>query len=474
MRRGDGDKWLEQLRSPSNTIPSMDSIDQIRKKKHEAWLLSQNSQVQARPASSSSSAMASSLIMNGGNQVLDLTGDDDSDEAHVEQALLRSLQFPSSLNDECEIIDAVKPSSLKIATDDSSLKPAAFKNDFLDPVFHPIFSICSYNVWFGRGDGDPHPVERMKNLASLILSATPRPLFVGFQEVTHGLRSILSPLLESAGYRLYHQENVPYGCALAVMERPCHPQMGLRVQVLEHGFERYKKTSMERGLLWVLAKVYDTDQNVSKHVIFTTTHLESYLSSTYSGSSQRINQIQQASEFCTDRMTRWNQNHGYGESVRMSIISGDLNWDDERKKSEGADPNLLMTVNGRGPQWIDAWKETHPGKGEDGFTYDAKMNPMLGGNLRRRFDRCLAHTLPANQEDKPEVHAVKIIGTKAIEGVTWSKPVQKWQNGEGLVPTGQFKSVPVLPSDHYGLIVVFGGPRAVSLDDHEKQNKRKR
>jgi hypothetical protein len=62
-------------------------------------------------------------------------------------------------------------------------------------------------------------------------------------------------------------------------------------------------------------------------------------------------------------------------------------------------------------------------------TYDSKINPMLGGNLRRRFDRCLVfhrnaynnnHDDDSNNKKKNSVCST-CIGTEAIPSLTFAK-----------------------------------------------------
>jgi hypothetical protein len=94
----------------------------------------------------------------------------------------------------------------------------------------------------------------------------------------------------------------------------------------------------------------------------------------------------------------------------------------------------------------------------------SKINPMLGGNLRRRFDRCLVRTnhptarTTTTDETKHDPSSITIerselIGQDPIEGIQWHKEQRNWKTG---LPTGQSKTLPVLPSDHYGLLVTFG------------------
>jgi hypothetical protein len=130
---------------------------------------------------------------------------------------------------------------------------------------------------------------------------------------------------------------------------------------------------------------------------------------------------------------------GFMDKVDVAIITGDLNWDDERKKSAGADRPMMDLL---GKEWIDAWR-THRPK-EEGYTYDAKESSMLRGNLRRRFDRCLIRSnLPVTVND------TELIGKKSIPGLVWKKEPHPMAKNRSVV------QLPVLPSDHFGLRVTL-------------------
>mmetsp|Transcript_16352 Transcript_16352/g.36793 ORF Transcript_16352/g.36793 Transcript_16352/m.36793 type:complete len:125 (-) Transcript_16352:44-418(-) len=117
-----------------------------------------------------------------------------------------------------------------------------------------------------------------------------------------------------------------------------------------------------------------------------------------------------------------------------------MNWDDERKRSKGIDPEIMSLMD---DNWIDAWRSLY--KKEEGYTYDAKSNPMLRGNLRRRFDRFL---LKFRNSSLDRVEESVLIGLHQIPGIQWEKSVNNWSTGK---PTGETRLLPVLPSDHYGL-----------------------
>lgn len=329
-------------------------------------------------------------------------------------------------------------------------------------------TLCTYNIWFGPA----HPARRMAELSSL-LSSKP-PTLIGLQEVTPELRQELFPLLESIGYHMVCQPNLvrstDYGVAIGILTT-CGPIGGnghgngsvvpTTAQLVDSGYRPYSDSIMSRGLLW--AHVFLNEQC---SIIFTTTHLESFIpphsyplpdKENHKGTKRRATQICEARDFCLDYIELWN--------LDAAFMTGDLNWDDERKRSQGDDSVLLSVLNDgtKGDVvWKDAWLETR--HGEEGYTYDSKKSPMLKGNLRRRFDRILSYTAETKQNGQERENSSRsnlkcessaLIGTEAIDGIVWKKEVPEWKYGK---PSGKvnIQDRPVLPSDHYGVCATFG------------------
>lgn len=332
--------------------------------------------------------------------------------------------------------NTVATNSRKRKVDDAS-SPADFMINANKLRNLPKFSVCTYNVWFGNA----HPQVRMNKIAQTISDQTPRPTFIGLQEVTPYLLQELSPLLKALGYgRILYQENVAYGCALFILTEDSPNTSS--ATVIQSGFEPFTNTCMSRGLLWIHAKLKFT--NI--HVLFTTTHLESYINAENDGSKAREMQVIEAVQFCTGWMSNQRKND---DSFSTMILTGDLNWDDERKRSTGSDRNLLSIVNGdHGSEdntWVDSWKEC---RSIDGYTYDSKENPMLKGNLRRRFDRCLI----CSSSNEVSISSAEIVGKEVIPGYLYRKEVPEWKFGK---PTGNvtYQDRPLCASDHFGLVV---------------------
>jgi tyrosyl-DNA phosphodiesterase 2 len=104
-----------------------------------------------------------------------------------------------------------------------------------------------------------------------------------------------------------------------------------------------------------------------------------------------------------------------------------MNWSEDR---EGPPPLP--------PGWQDAWLALHAG--EPGFSYDAKNNAMLAHNSPRlRLDRVFAKL----HDFRPARMA--IVGTEPLPGVTHTHTFR----------SGSSKELPVLPSDHFGLLLTM-------------------
>ncbi|KAL7575828.1 hypothetical protein ACA910_003151 [Epithemia clementina (nom. ined.)] len=338
--------------------------------------------------------------------------------------------------------------------DDSKLLPSAVTNWAKSGG---AFSVCTYNVWFGPGrDGAPFPSERMQAIVGLLqkLDSLDNPLwFVGFQEIVGPLSKVLVPLLRKVNFKLIHQpvdtrSILPYGCLLAVRQSGDDENTNIVYpQIVRQGWKPYSKTKMERGFLYAHCRFPSVDSNqVSQECLVTTTHLESFISAQDNGAETRAFQVLELQQFCLEQF----EQH---PNLKTAIIMGDLNWDDESRKP--SDKNLLQVLASGTDcrhSWKDAWLETAQTAAstmtsdeKKGYTYDSKSNPMLGGNLRRRFDRCMV--LQQNTQDGAKIRSTKLIGQQALSSsLTWQK----------LNPyTQTTRQMPTAPSDHFGLVTSF-------------------
>jgi endonuclease/exonuclease/phosphatase family metal-dependent hydrolase len=271
------------------------------------------------------------------------------------------------------------------------------------------FQVATWNVWFGpTGNGDPHAGPRMRELCRLLQNehdSHNNPLWcIGLQEVIAETAQYLQPILEQAGYTVFRQplaQGAWYGCALAVPSS---------MRLLEQGWFPYTTTSQSRGFLYARVAVPLS----SEQILFTTTHLESWTGRTYTGVSQRQQQLGELQDFCTRQF----QTHS---NLRMAILTGDMNWDDEPQNDATRLDPVMSTILDDG--WKDSWLETKPTASSTCFTYNKQMNPMLDGNLQRRFDRILVQARGGGSGGSGGTKAIstKLIGTLALPDLHWSK-----------------------------------------------------
>mmetsp|Transcript_12742 Transcript_12742/g.20601 ORF Transcript_12742/g.20601 Transcript_12742/m.20601 type:complete len:418 (-) Transcript_12742:1756-3009(-) len=275
-------------------------------------------------------------------------------------------------------------------------------------------SVLSYNVWFRE---ELALVERMQGVLKII--AEKKPMFFGFQEVTANILMLIARPLKELGYDIKFQTKacteggIPqYFVALGTLKK------------WEWTKEiHFPSSSMGRCLLYGQVDV----GNGSK-LIVGTSHLESPIppfKNEYLMSKQRKEQIR----FCFQQFSQYEHS---------CVFLGDMNWDEGGRPYLRQPHKLTVIKDGVLPLengWKDSWVVSNPDAGfEESATYNLKTNAMLRGSLCCRLDRILYRGLTASGS--------RMVGTKPIPGVhhTDSK-------------TG--KTMPVLPSDHYGLLSQF-------------------
>ncbi|KAK0578677.1 hypothetical protein LWI29_014265 [Acer saccharum] len=256
--------------------------------------------------------------------------------------------------------------------------------------------ILSYNVW-SREDVELH--KRMESIGNLIRLHSPD--VICFQEVTPNI------------FDIFKQSNwwEKYTCSISDEMARTRRYFCIQLSKLPvRSFHRkpFSNSRMGRELCTAEIEVKGVHDDP---LIVATSHLKRpEPGQMQMHSEERIAQAKAALTLL-------------GNSPNM-IFCGDMNWDDD--------------LDGRFPLfggWIDAWEELR--RGEDGWTYDTKSNPMLLGNrpLRKRLDRFVC-----NLNDF-KLDAIEMIGLEAIPGVSYSE--KEMRKG----------ARPVLPSDHYGLLL---------------------
>ncbi|KAI3428797.1 hypothetical protein D9Q98_007616 [Chlorella vulgaris] len=238
---------------------------------------------------------------------------------------------------------------------------------------------------------DLHVTARMAAIGAVVQARQPH--FVCLQEVTPLIYRLLA---ESPWWRCYHASpcppDVPYFTALL-----SHSSVQPRGACRELPFEN---SAMGRDLKTVCGSLGGWPVRVA------TTHLESPLGWNQMNRAARVAQCKQSVELLDQAPE---------EDV---LLAGDTNW--------GPDDGTPPLPGG----WSDAWLHLH--SGDPGLTYDPKANPMLkpGNRIRRRLDRVWVKL------SRWRLHRMELVGREALPGL-------------------QFEGRPVLPSDHFGLLLTL-------------------
>ncbi|EMS64566.1 hypothetical protein TRIUR3_08869 [Triticum urartu] len=277
-------------------------------------------------------------------------------------------------------------------------EPTAKKVNSETHLDKKTIKVMTYNVWFRE---DLELTKRMYALGNLIQHHNPD--LICFQEVTPNIYM----LLQKSGW---WQE---YKCSLSArmaMQRQYYCMQMSKLPVNSFECIPFSNSVMERELC-----VADINIGGATKLVLATSHLESPCA---------WNQM-----YSKERVTQANASMRILDKFRNVIFCGDMNWDD---KGDGPFP--------LSDGWVDAWAELKPG--EDGWTYDTRANGMLAGNrkLQKRLDRFVCK-LPDF-----EIDTIEMIGKEAIPGISHykEKTVRK------VVQNIEY---PVLPSDHFGLVL---------------------
>lgn len=268
------------------------------------------------------------------------------------------------------------------------------------------WKILSYNVWF-REDLEMH--KRIKAIGELVEMHSPH--VICFQEVTPDIYDIFQL---SSWWKLYHCSVLSDAANL----RPYFCMLLSKLPVRSFICKPFGNSVMGRELC-----VVEVEVKGKKPLVIATSHLESPCPGPPKWdqmySKERVVQAKEA----MDHLSKYPN----------VILGGDMNWDD---KLDGRFPL-------RDDEWVDAWEELRPS--ENGWTYDTKSNPMLSANrtLQKRLDRflCSLHDF--------KITGIDMIGREAIPGLTYCKEKKVRKELTNLV-------LPVLPSDHFGLLLTIG------------------
>jgi tyrosyl-DNA phosphodiesterase 2 len=259
--------------------------------------------------------------------------------------------------------------------------------------------LLTYNVWF---ESTETPIEkRMEGIGAVVQAE--KPDVWAFQECTPQIEHLLS---RAPWWRQYDVSEAPEESSYFTL-------MGVRRGSSSACFVRtsFGNSRQGRDLLRV-----ELDLGFGCKLLAGTSHLESFTGKRSTGSGERVEQLRLAL--------------GDLEACRCPnvIFAGDLNWSDD---TDGDMARMLPTG------WSDAWPTLNAG--QLGNTFDCAANQMLLGNMKKRLDRVLFKCRDFDATD------VRMVGREPLVGLTYLKKAY----------TGEVKRLPVLPSDHFGLVLTL-------------------
>ena len=286
------------------------------------------------------------------------------------------------------------------------------------PAGPPVQRIkfLSYNLWFDESNR----AGRMRGIVDIIREK--KPHIVAFQEVIPDFVSLLRPALRAIGFQLELQNGGqdPYFVGLAV-------RTPLKLDSVT--FQPFPNSAMGRGLLSGVV----TGAAGTGPILAGSVHLESWMGPKNPGTRERADQLLQ----CLKMIDSTAKQRG----AQNALLMGDMNWND---KTDGDMAQPLQAAEQgsqrSGPGWSvrDVWSELNPG--DRGMTYDGKLNPMLANNLQGRFDRAVFVSRIRKADSGWKPASIGLCGKKPLDGLQ-----RQLKN----------RTLPVLPSDHFGLLGVL-------------------
>ncbi|TXG46991.1 hypothetical protein EZV62_026285 [Acer yangbiense] len=314
-----------------------------------------------------------------------------------------------------ELVAQIRPDKFRSGSFSADTISLAVKEDANSGSGLSSLKILSYNVWL-REDVEMH--RRMKAIGDLIQLHSPD--LVCFQEVTPNIYDIFR---QSSWWRVYQcfvsnevKDSKPYFRG----RTSCYVFVAMKQWLLSKlavkSFSSIPITDMEKELC-----IAEVEVQGDKPLVVATSHLQSPCPG-----PPKWDQM-----FIKERVEQAKEAIDHLEKNPNVIFCGDMNWVDKR---DGQFP----FPDG----WVDAWTELMAG--EIGWTYDTKSNQMLSGNrtLQERLDRFVCSLRDF------KISRIEMIGTEAIPGLSYCKEKKVRREIKKL-------ELPVLPSDHYGLLLTI-------------------
>lgn len=286
-----------------------------------------------------------------------------------------------------------------------------------EPIKTPLAEVrlLTYNVWFAEHVA---LVDRMDGLTDIIMREDPHVICL--QEVTHNILMLLHAQPWFEDYKGSPPPQQQYYTLILFKRSMNKPDNSTRVSRRD-----FMTSEMGRYAVGFCGM----NCGDGKELTVFTSHLESFISKEHTSSDERVRQMKDALRVI-DAVTERRAGEYPGVKTRNGIFMGDTNWD------ETTDGDVPLPEG-----WEDAWL-TH-GDGSKGYTYDLRRNPMMGGWLQKRLDRVLYNLTDFS------VESIRMVGTEPVT------------RKDGSVVTyvneyrGRSETKPVLPSDHFGLMVTL-------------------
>lgn len=289
------------------------------------------------------------------------------------------------------------------------------------PLTAPLEEVrcLTYNVWFAEHVA---LVDRVQGLSDVIRDVDPHVICL--QEVTPNILMLLHAQPWFEEYK----------------GTPPPPQQYFTLTLFRRSMDKPDRTTRLTRREFSTSRMGRYADGVvgmscggGRELTVFTSHLESFISKEQNSSRERVAQLKDALRVIdgvVDRRASERDARGESGGVRNAIFMGDTNWD------ESTDGEVPLPA-----EWCDAWL-SH-GDGGAGYTYDLRRNPMMGGYLQKRLDRAFYRL-----EDF-DVTGVRMVGTE---------PVRR-RDGSAVTYVDEYRgrnqTRPVLPSDHFGLLVTL-------------------
>jgi hypothetical protein len=275
-------------------------------------------------------------------------------------------------------------------------------------------SVCTYNLSCDPINVGESRLEVRVNAICDMIANQPNLDLIGLQEVDDEAAAVMFPRFVSMGYTVHRQPDTPRGVAIVIKSS---------YTAMDFGWRPYTYSKNIHGFLYAHIALPSSNH----HLLFVTTNLPR--TTGLSCESSRLAAIDR--RFQLDQLITFLRREWYIRyNLETLVVAGHLGWADGNELAR--DPALLDFINN--PAWQDSFLKVRQG-GDPGYTYDGIANGLLNSKVRGRFDRCLVQGC--------EVEAVRLMGTEAIPGryIDIRDP-----------ETGQYNTVPLVASTHYGLV----------------------